>query len=160
MINLNELARGGTICLTKAGLAIGTTKSKAQIAPSPNGKGVDYAIKGLLYHKDDASVANDAVIQFTGLAQADLTTCLYLVCLDKDGTVSVVQGTAVLSADLCAGNAVLHWPEPAADTCPIGAIKLAMSGGDFIGGTTDLSDASVTDTYYDFCLVPEAPLTS
>ena len=156
MINLNELARGGTICLSKAGLAIGTTESKAQILPSPNGKGVDYAIKGLLYHKDDT----DDAILFTGLAQADLTTCLYLVCLDKDGTVSVVQGTAVLSAGLCAGNAVLHWPEPAADTCPIGAIKLATSGGAFTGAATDLSDASVTDTYYDFCLVPEAPLTS
>ena len=119
MINLNELARGGTICLSKAGLAIGTTASKAQILTSPVGKGVDYAIKGLLYHKDDA----DDAILFTGLAQADLTTCLYLVCLDKDGTVSVVQGTAVLSADLCAGNAVLHWPEPAALNCPIGAIN-------------------------------------
>ena len=156
MINLNELARGGTICLTKAGLAIGTTASKAKILSSPDGKGVEYAIKGLLYHKDDA----DDAILFTGLAQADLTTCLYLVCLDKDGTVSVVQGTAVLSADLCAGNAVLHWPEPAADTCPIGAIKLAMSGGAFTGAATDLSDASVTDIYYDFCLVPEAPLTA
>ena len=72
----------------------------------------------------------------------------------------MVQGTAVLSADLCAGNAVLHWPEPTALTCPIGAIKLAMSGGAFNGATTDLNHASVTDTYYDFCLVPEAPLTS
>ena len=159
MINLNELARGGTICLSKAGLAIGTTESKAKILTSPNGQGplgVQYAIKGLLYHKKDI----DDAILFTGLAQADLTTCLYLVCLDKDGTVSVVQGTAVLSADLCAGNAVLHWPEPAADTCPIGAIKLAMSGGAFTGGATDLNDESVTATYYDFCLVPEAPLTS
>lgn len=155
MINLNELARGGTICLSKAGLAIGGTASKAKIA-APNGAGVDYAIKGLLYHKNDT----DDAILFTGLAQADLTTCLYLVCLDKDGKVSVVQGTAVLSADLCAGNAVLHWPEPAALNCPIGAIKLAMSGGDFTGGTTNLSDASVTDTYYDFCLVPEAPLAA
>lgn len=155
MINLNELARGGTICLSKAGLAIGGTASKAKIL-APNGAGVDYAIKGLLYHKKDT----DDVILFTGLAQADLTTCLYLVCLDKDGTVSVVQGTAVLSADLCAGNAVLHWPEPAALNCPIGAIKLAMSGGAFTGAATNLSHASVTDTYYDFCLVPEAPLTS
>ena len=154
MINLNELARGGTICLSKAGLAIGTTESKAKIL-APNGAGVDYAIKGLLYHKKDT----DDAILFTGLAQADLTTCLYLVCLDKDGKVSVVQGTAVLS-DLCAGNAVLHWPEPAADTCPIGAIKLAMSGGAFTGAATDLSHASVTATYYDFCLVPEAPLAS
>lgn len=155
MINLNELARGGTICLSKAGLAIGGTTSKGKIL-APTHTGVDYAIKGLLYHKADI----DDCILFTGLAQADLTTCLYLVCLDAAGAVSVVQGTPVLSAALCAGNSVLHWPEPAADTCPIGAIKLAMSGGAFTGGTTKLDDASVTDTYYDFCLVPEAPLTS
>lgn len=155
MINLNELARGGTICLSKAGLAIGSNAAKAQIK-APNGAGVDFAIKGLLYHKKDT----DDSILFTGLAQADLTTCLYLVCLNAAGTVSVVQGTPVLSAALCAGNSVLHWPEPAADTCPIGAIKLAMSGGAFTGATTALDDASVTDTYYDFCLIPEAPLTS
>ena len=35
-----------------------------------------------------------------------------------------------------------------------------MSGGAFTGGATDLNDASVTATYYDFCLVPEAPLAS
>lgn len=156
MINLNELARGGTICLSKAGLAIGSNKAKAQILSIPNGIGANYAIKGLLYHKEDT----DDCILFTGLAQADLTTCLYLVCLDAAGAVSVVQGTPVLSAALCAGNSVLHWPEPVADTCPIGAIKLAMSGGAFTGATTKLDAASVTATYYDFCLIPEAPLTS
>lgn len=155
-MNLNELMRGGTFCTSKAGLAIGSTVQKAKIA-APNGAGVDYGINGLGYHKADT----DDCILFTGLTQADLTTCLYLVCLDADGTVSVVQGTAQLTAALTAGTAVLQWPTPAVNTCPIGAIKIAMSGGAFTGATTALNDGTVTDTYYDFVGgVPAAPLTA
>jgi len=155
MINLNEAHRGGTICLSKAGLAIGGTASKAKIA-APNGAGVDYAINGLLYHKADT----DDCILFTGLTQADLYTCLYMVCLDSSGTVTVVQGTAVLTASLTAGIAVLDWPIPTEDTCAIGAIKLATSGGAFTGATTELSAGAITDTYYDFMTPPVEPLTS
>lgn len=155
MINMNEQNRGGTQCFSKAGLAIGGTTSLAKIA-APNGAGVDYAINGLFYHKADG----DDCIAFTDLDQADLTTCLYLVCLDSSGTVSVVQGTAVLTASLTAGTAVLRWPTPTANTCPIGAIKIATNGGAFDGGTTLLGAATITDTYYDFTLVPSAPLTA
>lgn len=155
MLNLSELIRGGTICLSKAGLAIGGTATKAKIA-APNGAGVDYAIDGILYHKADT----DDCILFTGLTQADLYTCLYLVCLDSSGTVSVVQGTAVLTTTLTAGNAVLNWPAATAGTCPIGAIKLVTNGGAFTGATTNLSDASITDTYYDLLAIPPAPLTA
>jgi hypothetical protein len=153
-LNLNELARGGTMCFSKAGLAIGGTASKAKIA-APNGAGVDYAINGIMYHKADT----DDCVLFTGLTQSDATTCLYLVCLDSSGTVSVVQGTEVLTASLTAGTAVLEWPTPTANTCPIGAIKLVLTGA-FTGATTELSAATVTDTYYDLCCVPVSPLTS
>lgn len=154
-INLNELPRGGTICLSKAGLAIGSAPQKGKIN-APNGAGVDYAINGILYHKADT----DDCILFTGLTQIDATTCIYLVQLDSSGTVTVVQGTAVLTAELSAGAAVLVWPTPTASKCPIGAIKLAMSGGAFTGATTSLADATVTDTYYDLVAVPVSPLTS
>ena len=155
MFNFNEVIRGGTLCLSSAGLAIGGTASKAKIA-APNGAGVDYAINGLLYHKADT----DDCILFTGLTQADLTTCLYLVQLDTSGTVTVVQGTAVLTASLTAGLAVLDWPTPTANKCPIGAIKLATNGGAFTGATTELSAATITDTYYNFVAVPVTPLAS
>ena len=155
-MNLNELIRGGTFCVSKAGLAIGGTASKAKIA-APNGAGVDFAINGLGYHLADT----DDCILFTGLTQTDLYTCLYLVQLDSSLAVTVVQGTEVLTANLTAGTAVLNWPTPTADKCPIGAIKLVMSGGAFTGGTTELSAGTVTDTYYDFIGgVPVAPLTS
>lgn len=157
MINCNEQNRGGTQCFSKAGLAIGTTATKAKYA-APNGAGIDYAINGIMYNVLDS--AGDDSVLFTGLTQADLTTCLYLVCLSTDGAVTVVQGTAALTADLTAGTAVLHWPTPTANTCPIGAIKIATNGGAFTGGTTELSAATITDTYYDLTLVPSAPLTA
>lgn len=145
---------GGTFCLSKAGLAIGTTASKAKIA-APNGAGVDYCIDGVLYHKADT----DDCVLFTDLTQSTLTTCLYVVCLDSSGTVSVVQGAEVLTADLTAKTAVLHFPTIAATLCPIGYIKLAQTGA-FVGGTTLLSAGTVTDTYVDLFSLPARPLTA
>ena len=49
-LNLNDNNRGGTFCLSNAGLAIGSTASQIAIA-APNGAGVDYCIKGISYYK-------------------------------------------------------------------------------------------------------------
>ena len=46
MFNLSELVRGGTVCVTKAGLAEGTNTATLKMA-APNGLGVEYAIGGL-----------------------------------------------------------------------------------------------------------------
>lgn len=155
MNNLSGIpVHGGTFCLSKAGLAIGTTASTAKIA-APNGAGVDFCIDGVLYHKADT----DDAIAFTGLAQSDATTCLYLVCLSTAGAVSVVQGTEKLTADLTAGNEVLAFPAPTSGTCPIGYIKLVQTAA-FVGGTTLLSAATVTDTYVDLFAIPARPLTA
>lgn len=153
-LNLNELPRGGTCCLSKAGLAIAGTASKVKTA-APNGAGTDYAINGILYHKADT----DNLFLFTGLTQTTNTTCLYLMVLDTAGAATVVQGDEVLTASLTAGTAVLHWPTPTADKCAIGAVRLVVTGA-FTGATTELSDGTVTDTYYDLFTVPVAPLTS
>lgn len=153
-LNLTEEMRGGTFCLSSAGLAIGGTAQKAKIA-APNGAGVDYCINGYMYHKADT----DDCILFTGLTQAADTTCLYLIMLDSSGTVTVEQGTAVATASLTAGTATLEWPTPTASTCPIGAIKLVTTGV-FTGATTALSDATITDTYYNFFAIPPNNLTA
>ena len=157
MFNINgEQLRGGTFCASKAGLAVGGTSTSAR-TNAPNGAGVDFAIKGIGYHLTDA----DNNIAFTGLTQADAYTCLYLVCVASDNTLTVVQGTAVLTASLTAGTDVLDWPTPTDGTCALGAIKLVTDGGAFTGGTTGLDNADVTDTYYDFIGgVPVEPLTS
>ena len=156
-INLTDNNRGGTFCLSKAGLAIGNTASQIAIA-APNGAGVDYCIKGVLYHKADAATAAITA----AAAQAPSTTCLYVVCLNSGGTVSSVKGREVLNTDLAAGNDVLEWPDVDEDVCPIGAVKVALdaTAGGFTAGTTNFSAANVTDTYYDLFTIPSAPLTA
>jgi len=157
-MNLSESRLyGGTVCLSKAGLAEGTNSATIKTV-APNGAGVDFAIDGVLYPYADTD--NIAVTAAT--AQADLTSCLYLVCASAAASpaITVVKGTEVLTASLTSGDDVLEWPEPTAGTCPIGGFKVVNSGGTFTAGTTDLGAGTVTDTYYDFFLVPPAPLTS
>ncbi|MGE0383416.1 MAG: hypothetical protein AB7N65_14200 [Vicinamibacterales bacterium] len=148
--------RGGTFCLSKAGLAEGTNPNTIKTA-APNGAGTDYCIDGVLYHKADTdNIAMNALAQ-----QGVLTKCLYCVQIDSAGAVSLKKGNDVLAADLAAGNAVLHWPLPDAGKCAIGFIKIALaSSATFTSGSTDLSAANVTATYYDVFAVPVAPLTS
>lgn len=155
MNNLTNEVFGGTLCLAKAGLAEGTNANTIKTA-APNGAGTDFAIDGLMYHKADTDN-----IAMTALAvQADLTSCLYLVQIDSGGTVSLKKGTERLTADVANDEFLLEWPRPDASNCPIGGIKVVTSGGTFTSGTTDLSDAAVTDTYYDFFALPPQGLTA
>ena len=157
MLNLNEIVRGGTFCLSKAGLKIGNGDAKDVDIAAPNGAGIDFCINGVLYHKADAT---DIALTVHGV-QAALTTCIYLVCLDAAGTLSSVKGTEVLTADLTAGTKVLQFPTPVADTCPIGYVKVATAAATtFTTGTTELSAVGITDTYVDLFAIPAAPLTS
>lgn len=158
MFNLNEEAKGGTFCMSKAGLAIGDGAKTGISLASTVGTGTDYCIDGILYNKADSATN----VPLTAAAvQAVLTKCLYLICIDSSGTISSVKGTAVLAADLTAGNAVLKWPEVPANKCAIGAVKIALaSTATFTAGTTALDATNVTATYYDLFSVPTAPLTS
>jgi len=154
-----ELPRGFTGCLSKAGLAIGSTPEEIATA-APNGAGLDFAINGIAYHyADDASVAS--VPAATLATQAADTTCLWLVQINAAGTVSMVKGDEVLNTELDAGKAVVHWPKPSANNCPIGAVKVKTVGTAFIPDTDSFAETWVTDTYYDFAGgMPTAPLTA
>lgn len=155
-MNLNEEPRGGTFCLSKAGLGIGGTASGVSIA-SPNGAGVDYCIGGILYSKLDAATV--AITAAT--TQALLTKCLYLVCLDSAGALTTIKGTDVLVSDLTNGSRVLTWPDVPAGKCAIGAVKITLANAaTFTAGTTLLNATDVTATYYDLFAVPTAPLAS
>lgn len=144
------------MCLSKAGLKIGSTAAELAIA-APNGAGVDFAINGKLYH-----LADDATVAVTAQTiQPALYTCLYLVQLDSDGTLSTVKGTQVLTADLTAGSEVLKWPQPTANCCPIGYYKVVTAlTATYTAATTDHNAASVTTTYGDLMVLPPRPLTS
>lgn len=155
-MNMDKDVRGGTLCMSKAGLKIGSTATQIAIA-APNGTGVDFAINGTLYYlADTATVAVTA-----SQTVADGDTALLLVCLDSSGTVSTVLGDATSNTDITAGNGVIEWPQPTADTCAIGALKVKnASGADFITGTTAFNATSITTTYIDLLAVPTAPLAS
>ena len=157
-INLNEIPRGGTVCLTKAGLLIGSTPAQIAWNNPDGGTGITYAINGILYYLvDSASTAITAAA-----VQPVLTKCLYLVCLSTTGALTTVKGTAQLTASLTAGTVVLEWPTPTVNTCCIGAIKVqTLVAGTFTAGTTALTPgAALAVTYYDLFSVPVAPLTS
>ena len=156
MDQTQDNGRGGTRCFSKAGLAEGTNAATIKTA-APNGAGVDYSIGGLMYHLADTdNIAMNALAQ-----QAALTKCLYCVQVNAAGTVTLKKGTEVLTADLTAGTKGLSWPLPDDGNCAIGYIKIALaSTATFTSGTTDLSAANVTATYYDVSLPPPRPLTS
>lgn len=152
-LNINELPRGGTACLGCAGLGVDAdvTEDAETLADFP------FAINGLSYICTSA----DGDVKLDGETVEDGYTALFLVCINAAGTITVVKGDEVANADLTAGVAVVHWPTPTADTCPIGAIKIKnATGSQFVGGTTGLDTANITDTFYNFFCVPEAPLTS
>lgn len=156
-VNLNLGINAGTMCFSKAGLAIGSTTTQLAIA-APNGAGVDFAVKGVMYHRADVATLDPG----TAAQQADLTTCIYLVSLTAAATplFSVVKGTEQVTATMTAEYDSLEWPTPAENTCPIGYFKVVTSGTTFTLGTTDLNDANVTTTYVDLCAVPVERLTS
>jgi len=153
MDNLNHLVRGGNLCLGKAGLTIASTSTKIKIAAA-----IDYAINGILYSK----AITDNISMTAAAAQAVSTSCLYLVCIDKAGTVSTVKGEEELTADVTGGKAVLTWPQPPSnDVVVIGAVRIDTSSSvTFIAGTTALDATGITDTYYDLFAIPAQPLTA
>lgn len=158
MNNTLEIPRGATMCLTKAGLAIGDGAKTGPAIVSPVGAGIDFVINSIAYHKADAATV--LPLSATGVQAAD-TTCMYLMCVDAALAVTSVAGTAVSSAALSAGTATLDLPEPTSGTCPFGAVKIATTAVTFTPGTTALDASGIAETYYDFAGgLPARPFTS
>lgn len=101
-----------------------------------------YTIAGVIYEK----AATDNIAMDAVSAQADLTYRLYLVSINAAGTVAITGGTAVAT-----DTAVL--PALPADSAPLAYFKIATSGATFTSGTTDLSAAGITDTFFDLGVV-------
>ena len=60
-----------------------------------------------------------------------------------------MQGDAVLTADITSGAKTLKWPDVPASKCAIGAVRVDTNASvPFVPGTTNLSAAGITDTYY------------
>lgn len=150
-MNFNDIARGGTVHLASAGIKVGSTASGIATTRASS-----YAINGIIY-----PLAITATAAITAAPkQEEETTCLYLICINKAGTISSVKGKEVLTKDLTAKALPLLWPTPKKDTCPIGAVKVVVTGTGvtFTAGTTLFTASGVTATYMDLFLIPTAPL--
>ncbi len=157
MFNLNDQAvRGGNFCLSKAGLVIAGTTSKAQTVNPDGANGLMYVIDGVLKYLTDA----DNNIVLTGDVQTALYSNIYLVTINVGGTIAIVQSTEVLTVDLAAGRTQLHWPTPADGYCAIGAIVVDAGAGTFTPGSTALTGGTVTVEYIDLFSLPVQPIRS
>ena len=116
--------------LTNPTLAIGTSKAKVQTDASA------YFVKnGALYLK----AATDPLWTLSGTI-TNATFNVYVLTLDTGGTAAVYMGTE--GATLAA----VVWPEiTATDEVVIGFVIVNPTGtGNFVGGTTELDDGTVT----------------
>jgi len=159
-MNLGDGPRGITMCLSKAGLAIGDGSKLGVAIASTVGSGVDYVIDGVIRNLADAATDKPLSADTVTIIQPVLTKCLYLICVSTAGAVTSVMGKPVLTAKLTAGTDVLHWPQPTAGTCPIGAVLMTVaSTATFTPGTTALDATNCTAAYYNLATVPSAPMT-
>jgi hypothetical protein len=139
---VNELRTGATtnqtalgyMCLTSAGLAIGSaSKAKVLITTNP----VTYLNAGIFKTKATAEVAFTATVHDI----ADGYKRRYLYSLQADGTPTVTASDAVLIA----GS--LTTPTCPTGETPIGYVDLESDGAAFVAATTLLDAGTVTDTY-------------
>lgn len=151
MSDIREVSHQGlrsahaTSCLSTPGLAEGTNANTIKTTVLAN-----YNIGGRLYSKAITdNIAMNALAQ-----QAALKDCMYLVLIDSAGAVSLVKGAEVANG---AGAYLPSNPSPLTKAV-IGAIKVATAAATtFTSGSTDLSAAGITATYYNLShAVPDA----
>lgn len=140
------------IAQTDGGLAEGTGAGTFQ-----NAAAITFLNKGQFFLK--AITDNVAFVAATGadafVTQPDLSTCFYLILLDKSGNFRVVQGRDSTKSRAKGKPAPGEIPfVPSNDYTVVGVLKIVTNGGTFLPGTTDLSAAGVTDTWYDVACVP------
>lgn len=108
---------------------------------------VSYSIAGLAYYK----AATDNLAFTAGhTALGNSQRCAFFVALDTAGNVTTIQGDIVTPSP--SGNQLraAEVPNPT-DRVVIGAIVVTTgSAATFTPGSTDLSAAGVTGTYYNF----------
>ena len=113
------------------GLAEGTNTATLKITT-----GITYNI----YNLDVTKAATDNIAMTACTEQPISTFCYYLVSINQAGSVTVTKGT----------NDTYSLPATPSGSIPIGAFKVVTGGSaTFTSGTTDLSAAGVTATFYD-----------
>lgn len=167
LVNQDVVNAIGNFCLSKGVLAI-NAGSAATIKTT---NALNYSVGGVLYtksalsaqsfaatHRPDGSAVTTANPQYV---QPASTTVIYVVALNANGDVAVIQGSY-------AGQALTYVGTPSktvtqtggvpalpAGYVPIGAVKVATATATtFTPGTTALDAAGITATYFDLALLP------
>lgn len=135
-----------SMCMNKAGLAIGTSSKKAVKIVNT----VEFSVNGSALKKAAAEVAFTATTMDIAASTAAVREACYLLCLDASGTATLTMGDIASGA----GNAVV--PLTPADRCPIGYVRIAVAAGStsFDATSDDLDAAHLTCTYVDLRLNP------
>lgn len=122
------------VLLSSGGLAIGTASKKKVKVVNATKAFVDGKIVTITSQE----------VALSGTVSADAFNIYAIVC-DNSGTLQAVMGT---EASTLAG---VIFPTVPTDNCVLGFVTVNPTGtGDFVGGTTDLDDATVVPTaaYY------------
>jgi len=129
----------GDYLITKAGLAIGTTKPNVATAA------LDYIINGVQYSK--AAVTAGTALSGDNIPQS--TYGAWALEINAAGTISIVEAAANATGYASAALAIAGLPATSADKARLGWVTATKSDAVFDPGTTNLDDASTTDTYTD-----------
>jgi hypothetical protein len=153
-INQNAQMSGGNLNFGKAILAEGTNVATFKTTTNT----IVYTIDAVQATK---APTDNLAFSSGHTALAALQVCLFAVWLDSAGAVTTTQGKIISTADLSNGITVLAMPADQNSKCCIGLIRVATAAATtFTPGTTDLSAAGITATYYDCACLPARPLTS
>ena len=131
-------------CFGVAGAIIGTTATTVKSVAT-----VVYSVANSMYSK----AATDDLWVLTGFNCTNALFNKCLLCLDTAGAMQIGAGTEAATA------AAVVLPETPANSCVIAVLQVNPTGtGNFVGGTTDLDDATVvpTATYDDVGGHPDA----
>lgn len=140
------------VCLSVAGLAIGTTTSKAKSVNR-----VDYTIAGRAYSK----AATDDLFTLSGTSLAVNEVCAFYLWLDSSGAASITQSAVKKNSTATSGyvEGAFEWPLSPTKVC-IGMLKVSTAvAATFIPGTTALGASNVTTTYVNALGDYGAPIT-
>lgn len=173
------IALAGTFAANSGGLAI----NAASAATFKTVATINYSVDGVLYSK---AAFTAQAFPATTYAIKQGYTAFFVVTLDAAGNVGVVQGVPfaletdqsdgltksrgyrVLPSNLPGGASVIEktgalvannsefLPDVASGVVPIGIIKIAATGADFVPGTTALDAAGITATYFNITRLPGA----
>lgn len=142
-----EGANSGSFCLTKAGLAIGSTASQLSTAAAAT------AVIDGVHQTSKAAQATFLATVATGFTLATIplgSGCAFGVWLDTSGNLRVTQGP--INPMYGSADVVAPPPNPGGGYAPIGVAKVfngPTAAGVFTFGTTNFNATGVTTTYRD-----------